>query len=146
MTRLAPSTTGVPLLKSGADDRTDLRPHPIRAEWVIDGSPAAAALDLTRGEYIATGLWSCTAGRFHWHYQSDEIIHILEGEARLEDDHGNLLTLLPGSVVHFSPGDHAIWDVPVYVKKLYVDQALPRDPLSRAVRALRRVAMRLLRR
>ena len=138
--------TGAPLLQAARDDRTDLENSPVRPEWVIEGSPKAAVLGLTQAEGISSGLWECTSGRFHWYYGSNEIIHILEGEAHLTDDHGNAFTLVPGSVVHFSPGTHMVWEVPEYVKKFFVDNPVPGDPLSRGVRALRRLAIRLLRR
>lgn len=145
MTRLMPLPDQSPptSLQTGHDGRTDLLPAPTAAMEVLDGTPTPRALLLSHGpEGLTSGLWDCTAGRFRWTYGSDEIVHVLEGGVIVEDADGRAVTLGPGDVAHFAAGTVYTWTVPEYVRKLYVDRALPADPLSRAVRALRRIAAR----
>ena len=144
MTHLASPPTGRPLLQHGDAESAELGSSPIPAAQVLDGSPDAAMVTLTCVEGVGTGVWETSAGRFDWYYGSEEVIHVLDGEAHLIDDHGNHFSLSAGSVAHFSAGTHIVWDVPVYVRKLFV--TLPADPISRAARALRRLALRVLRR
>ena len=141
------SAEPAPGLQTADDRRADLRPKPIDPTWIVSGAPVARALVLSdAGDGLVTGLWDCTAGTFHWHYASDEVIHIVDGGATLELENGELVTLRPGDIASFAPGTKVTWYVDSYVKKFYVDRIHPGDPLSRAVRALRALAKRLLRR
>ena len=148
MTDLPPaSAVPGPGLQTADDRRADLQPKPVRPEWIVAGAPVARALVLSDdGDGLVTGLWDCTAGTFEWHYASDEVIHVVDGEATLELENGQLLNLSAGDIAHFSPGTKVTWYVDRYVKKFYVDRILPGDPLSRTVRGLRALAKRLLRR
>jgi len=131
-------------MRTGDDRRTDLAANPIDPAHVLEGAPEARAMVLsTSGDGLTSGLWDCTAGRFRWYFGSDEIVHIIEGEVLVEDQTGGVVTLRPGDVAHFASGTVTTWTVPDYVKKFYVDRVLPGDPLSRAVRRLRRLVGRL---
>ena len=127
----------------GDDRRTELVAGPMPAMTILEGTPVARALLLsTDGEGLTSGLWDCTAGRFSWAFGTDEIVHILEGEVTIADERGEAFTLRPGDVAHFAAGTTTSWTVPSYVKKFYVDRALPGDPASRAARFVRRTAAR----
>src|SRR5690348_5079927 len=103
------------------DTRGDLVPEPIPARNVIDGHPEATTLELaSRLGGLKTGLWSCTAGHFRWDYKTDEVIHIIEGEAVITGQDGAAFTVGAGDVVHFARGTSATWDVPDRVKKVWV--------------------------
>jgi uncharacterized cupin superfamily protein len=134
-------------LAHGSDRRQDLAPSPIPACDVIDGQPEAAALLLAeRPGGLATGLWSCTAGRFRWHYTSDEVIHVIEGEANITDQNGAVFAVSAGDILHFAYGTSAVWEVRERVKKVWVIPARRRDPVSRLLRRLRLAAAARLRR
>jgi uncharacterized protein len=137
-------------LSHATDRRRDLPPAPIPACNVIDGQPEASAVLLAeRPGGLAAGLWTCTPGRFRWDYASDEVAHIVEGSAIITDQHGAVFTVGPGDVVHFARGTWAVWEVHQTVRKVWALPAWrrdPRDPVSRAVRALRAAAVRVLRR
>jgi ethanolamine utilization protein EutQ (cupin superfamily) len=79
----------------------------------------------------------CTAGKFHWHFGVDEIVHILEGEVHVTDDAGRTVTLQAGDVGHFALGSHTVWEVPDYVCKLAFHR-VPTLPI-RVKRKLRRM-------
>jgi uncharacterized protein len=79
--------------------------------------------------------WSCTAGRFYWHYGVEEMLHIISGEAFVTDDAGVERRLGPGDMAFFPAGSRSLWHVPVAVRKLAVCRhALPK-PLGFALRA-----------
>jgi uncharacterized cupin superfamily protein len=113
---------------TGDGRRRDLDDVPIPADWIVDGAPVARGTQLTasgRGS-VSTHLWDCTAGRFHWHFGVDEIVHILDGEVHVTGDDGRTVTLRTGDVAHFPYGTHAIWQVDAYVRKLAVLRTRPR--------------------
>jgi uncharacterized cupin superfamily protein len=92
---------------------------PIRPEWILEGRPTARNLVLSqsRDGGACTLLWDCTAGVFNWFYDTDETIHILEGEVLLTDANGTR-RIGAGDVVFFPAGSSATWRVEQYVRKL----------------------------
>lgn len=98
----------------------DLKPSPIEPSWVIEGNPEARSrlLSKSRCGTAWTVIWSCTEGKFNWHYDFDETVVILEGSIVVESD------VLPpsrygaGDVILFRDGTHAKWHVEDYVKKV----------------------------
>lgn len=79
--------------------------------------------------------WSCTAGRFHWHYAVDETLHIISGEVFISDESGAVRRLGPGDMVFFPAGSSSTWHVPHHVKKLAVCRhSMPR-PFGNLLRA-----------
>ena len=133
---------------TGDAQRQDLDDAPIAPDHVIAGAPAARAAKLTESAdgLVSTHLWDCTAGRFHWYFGVDEIVHILDGEVHVTGDDGQTVVLRAGDVGHFPLHSHSVWDVPEYVRKLAFHRvpkpvALPvraARKLRRAIRAPRR--------
>jgi hypothetical protein len=79
--------------------------------------------------------WSCTPGRFNWHYAVDETLHIISGEVFVTDADGESRRLGPGDVVFFPAGSRSLWHVTKEVRKLaFCRQSMPR-PLGFALRA-----------
>lgn len=76
----------MPALIETGNWKIDLDPSPIEPSWIIEGNPQARSRVLsTRACNTATTLiWSCTEGKFNWHYDVDEAIVILEGSIVLE--------------------------------------------------------------
>lgn len=115
----------------------DLGPAPIRAAWILAGSPAArnrflsGSADGTASTYI----WDCTAGRFNWHYDIDETVFVLEGSVIVKDHAGDTRTLSPGDTAFFPAGSSAEWTVQTYVRKV----AFLRVPLPRQVQIAKRI-------
>jgi uncharacterized cupin superfamily protein len=127
---------------TGDARRRDLADAPITAAHVIEGTPVARSTQLTCSADggVSSHLWDCTAGRFHWHFGVDEVVHILDGEVHVTDDAGRTEVLRTGDVGHFPLGSHTIWHVPEYVRKLAVHRAPPRRSLARrAAGRLKRV-------
>lgn len=114
---------------------------PIEPSWILRGAPRArcAVLSRSRDRSASTVVWDCTAGEFNWTYTDDETVHILEGEAIIDDGSGPR-TMRPGDVVLFHAGSTWRWRVPTYVKKVaFLRLPIPRSTILgiRAVRKLK---------
>jgi uncharacterized cupin superfamily protein len=119
----------------------ELAPDPIRPNWIIEGMPQARSKRLAESADGTSSVmaWSCTAGRFQWHYSVDETVHIISGEVFVTDEKGDVHRLGPGDMAFFPAGSRSIWHVPDRVRKLAVcRQSMPR-PLGYAVRAWNKV-------
>ncbi len=117
-----------------------LRSAPIRPEWITEGRPLARVAELSRSAdgQACTVVWDCTAGRFTWHYGSDETIYVIEGSATLRDDGNPPRVLGPGDVVFLPKGAVVDWTVDRYVKKVaFFRRTLP-NPLTPAFKLARR--------
>jgi uncharacterized cupin superfamily protein len=106
-------------MQSAAKPQT-LENNPIKPDWIKEGVPEARSLFLTISpdEKIKSGIWECTAGRFTWIFDFDEVIQILEGEVRVESE-GEVRILTAGSTAFFPYGLKTHWHVPKYVKKFF---------------------------
>ena len=112
--------------------------------WILEGNPQARSrkLFLSPDRTISAILWDCSAGKFDWHYGTDEIIQIVDGEAELTFPTGTVTTVRPGDVVYFPGAQIVRFNVPNYIRKvaLYSSHAsLPRR-LARRVPGVRRLA------
>ena len=118
-----------------------LVPAPIEPGWIVEGQPEACAKELARsgdGTSVVVA-WSCTAGRFRWHYSVDETVHIISGEVFVTKEDGVERRLGPGDMAFFPAGSSSMWRVPAAVRKLAVCRhALP-QPLGFALRAWRKL-------
>lgn len=132
-----------PAFAYAALTKTALRSAPIRKEWVLEGDPQARLDSLSVGTngWSSTDHWDCTAGKFNWHFEWDETVLFLEGEVHITDDRGNTYVGRPGVSMLFPSGTHAVWHVPVYVRKI----AFNRRPIPWAVSILMKISARLKR-
>jgi uncharacterized cupin superfamily protein len=101
--------------------RGELPDMPIDPAWILEGQPRArgAVLLQTADKLISSGLWTCTAGRFHWEFSWDEFIHVLEGEVTVQEEGGKSYTLKAGDCAHFPRGLKTQWQVPRLVRKFF---------------------------
>ena len=125
---ILPSTTNV-----------ELSSAPIEPSWIIEGHPMARNALLSRSEdgTASTIVWECTEGKFHWYYDIDETIHILEGSIVLESDTMKPTRYGPGDVILFRNGASAKWHVEGHAKKLAFCRTTPPPLIAFATRALR---------
>jgi uncharacterized protein len=118
-----------------------LDPSPIEPRWIVEGTPQARARELARsadGTAVVVA-WSCTAGRFHWHYGVDETVHVISGEVWVTNEDDVERRLGPGDMAFFPAGSSSMWRVPSEVRKLAVCRhALP-QPLGFALRVWRKL-------
>ena len=118
-----------------------LEPAPITPDWIVEGKPEARAKELARSDDGTSVVvaWSCTAGRFHWHYSVDETVHVISGEVWVTNEDDVERRLGPGDMAFFPAGSSSVWRVPAEVRKLAVCRhALP-QPLGFALRAWRKL-------
>jgi uncharacterized cupin superfamily protein len=118
------------------NDPAKFVPSPIKADWVIEGTPVARIEFLSGSEDGAASsyFWDCTAGRFHWFYTFDETLFILEGSATLKGPDGRSQTVVAGDTVFFPTGTRSEWTVKDYVRKLAFCRAPLPGVLVRAKR------------
>jgi uncharacterized cupin superfamily protein len=111
-------------------------PSPIKADWVIEGTPIARIEFLSGSEdgTASSYFWDCTAGRFNWFYTFDETLFILEGSATLKAPDGRSQTVVAGDTIFFPTGARSEWTVEKYVRKLAFCRAPLPGPLVRARR------------
>lgn len=117
------------LFQLDAVNKDELEPAPIRPEWILDGAPQAKCKMLarhTRG-WGSMCHWSCTAGRFRWHYEWEESVVFVEGEVKITDANGVVYKGEPGASLFFPAGTTAIWEVPTYIRKIaFNDKPVPK--------------------
>jgi uncharacterized cupin superfamily protein len=103
-----------------ANTTSNLTLSPIEPSWIIDGNPVARSSLLSKSAdgQAWTVVWECSEGRFHWHYDLDETLLILEGSIVLENDAMPPARYSPGDVIFFKHGAHAKWHVEGRVRKL----------------------------
>lgn len=128
-------------IQTSALESPALELAPIPEADVLAGSPVARSCRLSSSakDDLGSFHWSCTAGRFRWHFSVDEIVHILEGGVTVTGDDGQVVTLGPGDTAHFPCGLTTVWEVPEYVRKFATIRAPAADPLTRAVRLAKRL-------
>lgn len=123
------------------DESHGLVSAPIPQSWILAGEPAARSKRLagSSDELAATLMRDCTAGLFNWFYDDDEVIHVLEGSAVIEDAAGMRRQLQPGDTFLFRAGSRYQWTVPHYIRQI----AFLHSPLSRELRVMRGILVRL---
>src|SRR6266850_2179902 len=89
----------------------------IDPSWLIEGSPVfqSKKFEHAHDGSSHSGIWRCLGpAKFHWYYEVDESIYILDGSAEIEYL-GNKFTLSAGDSTHFAAGTSATWIVPTQV-------------------------------
>jgi uncharacterized protein len=108
----------------------ELAVAPIPRHWIIEGTPQAHSKRLaTSADGTAAVIaWSCTPGRFNWHYTTEEIAHVISGEAFITDEKRATRRLGPGDTVYFFAGSTCLWHVTQEIKKVAIcRQHMPRQ-------------------
>ncbi len=126
-------------------DPAQLQPAPIRPGWILEGKPEARCAHLSTGTrgWADTAHWSCTAGKFRWHYGWDETVLFLEGEVFITDEAGRTCHGVPGTSVLFPAGTSAVWEVPQYIRKIAFNHRVVPLPLHLAERVAHRLGRAL---
>jgi uncharacterized cupin superfamily protein len=120
-----------------AHAEVEMTDAPIPRHWIVEGTPQAHSKRLTTSSdgVAAVIAWSCTPGRFYWHYTVDEIAQIIAGEVFITDENGDSRRAGPGDMVYFRAGSKSLWHVTQTIKKIAIcRQSMPR-PLGYALRA-----------
>jgi uncharacterized protein len=124
-------TSGAALSKSIVFDiasTTDVQLRPISDDLVLEGAPETRGKELARSHDLTSHVivWDCTAGSFNWHYNKDETLVVMSGEAFITNGDGER-RIRPGDIVFFPAGSSATWRVPKYIKKVaFLRHTMPR--------------------
>jgi uncharacterized protein len=111
-------------------DALGLVAAPIPRSWIRDGNPVARDKRLAGGNRLpSTIMWDCTAGRFDWFYEAEEVAHVLEGSVLIEDAGGVRQMLRPGDTFLFAAGSWYEWTVPNYIRKIAFSYSPPSRPM-----------------
>src|SRR5579871_432880 len=123
-----------------------LSPSPIESSWIIEGGPVAEASLLSKSAdgQALTVIWQCSECKFHWYYDFDETILILEGSIVIESDGKPPTRYVAGDVIFFKNGAHAKWHVESKVRKLAFCRRTQPILLSLALRASSKIKRRLM--
>lgn len=84
------------------DDLVDWGPQP----GCLDGTSHSCGRVLHKGPENCPeiALWRCTPGRWPLSLDKDELCHFTGGRATYTSDHGEVIQVTPGTVVHFKTG------------------------------------------
>lgn len=123
------------------EDAHGLAASPIPRDWILEGNPVARKKRLagSSDRLATTMMWDCTAGRFNWFYDEDEVIHVLEGSVVIEDTSGARQRLQAGDTFLFPAGSQYLWTVSSYIRKI----AFLYPPLTPEMRVIRGILKRL---
>lgn len=65
-------------------------------------------------------IWEKEESRFDWHYDSEEICYLLEGQVDVITPDGQNVTFGAGDMVRFPEGLSCTWDISAAVKKHFL--------------------------
>jgi uncharacterized protein len=122
---------------------TELHPEPIPRDWILAGSPDARSAKLAKSDDFTSYVmvWDCSEGHFNWHYNKDETLVVVSGEAFITTTNREERRIGPGDLVFFPAGSSATWRVTQQVRKV----AVLRETMPMSVGAGLRVWNKLLR-
>lgn len=128
-----------------AADKARLDDSPIVSDWILAGSPQARGTELAKSHDGQSRVvaWECTAGEFVWHYDEDETIVVLSGEAFVTNDAGEELRIGQGDVVFFPAGSSSRWRVTGRIKKVAMLRKDLPAPFALGLRAWRKILRRV---
>lgn len=131
-------------ITTASPSEIELAPAPFPREWVLEGNPEARARQIASSADAAMRVvvWSCTEGRFRWHYSIDETVQVISGEVIVTDHNGEAHRLGPGDAAFFPAGTTSVWHVTKAMRKVAVCRARMPRPVAFGLRAWNWVARR----
>jgi uncharacterized cupin superfamily protein len=118
-----------------------LDPNGLREQGIPDGATHTLPRVHTLDGAISSGEWDSGPAQHVIKFDFDEWVHVLEGEAHVTVQ-GVTRTIRAGDVALFRAGLSMTWDVPRYIRKVWVHrypQPTPMELLGRAFRKLGRL-------
>ena len=119
----------------------DLEPSGIPAGWIFSGTPKAWNKEVAGSHDRMSQIivWECTEGHFKWHYEKDESVIVIWGEAFLIKENGEELRFGPGDLGFFPAGSICEWRVPGPFRKVAVLREPMWRPLGLVVKTWKRM-------
>jgi uncharacterized protein len=91
---------------------------------ILEGTPDARGLFTAESadQGACAGFWSVDVGRYHFVFDYDEFVYMIEGEVTVTDvtPGSPSITLGPGDTAHFPQGVTTIWQVTRKMTKYFV--------------------------
>lgn len=96
-----------------------LQDSPLRPGQLIAGDPRirCALWSRSTDHTTTTFVWESTAGRYHWEFDVDEIVHILEGAMGVAGEGIEPVVLRAGDSALFRAGTRVELEITDYVRK-----------------------------
>jgi uncharacterized cupin superfamily protein len=116
------------LIRAGHVDRTALLPVDYSAVTTAGDAKARMAKLSVAGEderLSTVGIFACEPCTMVAELKTDETIHVLEGEARIELDNGHAVELGPGDVAVLPRGAIATWTIKTPFRELFFLSGVP---------------------
>lgn len=111
-----------PQIKHSKDSANEFEPFPL--DDVLEGDPEGKVHWLrTEGSTDATlmsGIFTGQPSRFNYVFGTDETFHVIEGRVTITLESGEAVDLIPGDIVSFPRGAHAVWDIKEPLRKFFV--------------------------
>ena len=85
---------------------------------VLITSPCSASLIIQYG-IKSWPIWECEPSKFQWNYDDKEICLIIEVQATISTQKGDIYLIKAGDLVEFSGGIYCEWKVTKHIKKHY---------------------------
>jgi hypothetical protein len=119
----------------------ELEPEPILPEFILSGSPVAQSKKVvtSHDRTSTTVVWDCTPGSFRWHYDKEETIYVLEGEAFMMNENGTERRFGAGEVGFFYAGYSCDWRITKHFRKVAVIRTPFWAPLGFCVKAWKKL-------
>jgi uncharacterized cupin superfamily protein len=111
-----------PQIQHSSDSPTEFEPFPL--DDVLDGDPRARVHWLrTSGSgeaALLAGIFEGQPSRFRYLLETDETIHVIEGEVTIRLDGGESVTLRAGDIASFPCGAQATWEITRPLREFFV--------------------------
>ena len=86
---------------------------------VLITSPCSASVIIQYG-IKSWPIWECEPSKFQWDYHDKEICLIIEGQAKISTENGDIYFIKAGDLVEFPAKFCCEWEVNKNIKKHYL--------------------------
>ena len=83
---------------------------------VLITSPCSASTIIKYG-IKSWPIWECEPSKFKWNYDDKEICLIIEGQAKISTQNGEIYVIKAGDLVEFPAGLNCEWEITKSIKK-----------------------------
>jgi uncharacterized cupin superfamily protein len=117
--------------------QADLETSSIPAAWFVSGQTRTRSkfLGKTRDRLAYAVYWECGAANFKWHYDKDEFLVILSGDAFVTVENEPERHYGASDFAFFPAGCDTTWHVPDHVRKIAILKTSVNRPVATALKA-----------
>jgi len=84
---------------------------------VLITSPCSASVIIQYG-IKSWPTWECEPSKFQWNYDDKEICLIIEGQAKISTQNGDIYVIKAGDLVEFPAGLNCEWEITKSIKNI----------------------------